>query len=114
MKKFSILFLLALFSSTSFALEGLPELLMQAPPQKFDILGPISATMKSVEEAQSELLHQGKKLDADAVILKNCSSGAIERSGLTWYKSQAACEGLAIRYSKIPASQPAKALKTPL
>lgn len=90
----------------SFAADELPQLLMQAPAQKFDILGPISATKKSVDEAQTELLFQGKKLDADAVILKDCTAGSIERSGLTWFKAQAACEGLAIRYSKIPTSAP--------
>lgn len=91
------------------ASEKIPELLNQAPGQKFEILGPISATKKTVDEAQIELLHQGQKLEADAVILKNCQSGSIQREGLTWFKAQASCEGLAIRYplpsSKIPSSK---------
>ncbi len=102
-----------LYSSLSQAAEGLPELLQLAPPQKFEILGPISATKKSVEESQTELLFQAKKLDADAVILKGCESGSIQRSGLTWFKAQASCEGLAIRYLKaknLPTSLPAKPL----
>lgn len=100
-------------TSLSQAVEALPELLQMAPSQKFEILGPISATKKSVEESQAELLFQAQKLDADAVILKNCESGSIQRSGLTWFKAQASCEGLAIRYLKakvIPTTLPAKPL----
>jgi len=111
MMKTPLLLTLSFLAAASLqAAEKIPELLNQAPGQKFEILGPISATKKTVDEAQIELLHQGQKLDADAVILKNCESGSIQRQGLTWFKAQASCEGLAIRYpltsSKTPLSKP--------
>ncbi len=96
---FGIIFLTGIFTA-SHAADKLPILLEQAPSQNFEILGPVSATEKKIEDAREELLHQAQKLDADAVILKECKAGAIERNGLTWYKSQASCEGIAIRFKK--------------
>ncbi len=95
-----LFFLISLFSSIILADAQLPILLNESPSQSFNILGPVSATEKKVENAQDELLHQAQKLNADAVILKNCKSGSIQRDGLTWYKAQASCEGLAIRFDK--------------
>lgn len=100
MRKFLLILIVGCFYTEAWATEKLPDLLNQAPTQSFEILGPLSATKKSVDEAQIELLHQGQKLDADAVILKDCKAGSIQREGLTWYKAQAACEGLAIRFGK--------------
>lgn len=106
MKKLLLISLfMNLFYQSLWANPKLPELLNQAPSQSFEMLGPVSATMKSIEESKIELLHQAQKLEADAVILKDCKAGGIEREGLSWSKARASCEGIAIRYKN---TKPAK------
>lgn len=99
MKKILYLGIFFLSLSSLQAEDALPLLLDSAPNQSFNILGPVSATEKKVEAAQDELLHQAQKLNADAVILKNCQPGSIQRNGLSWSKAQASCEGLAIQFN---------------
>lgn len=101
---FRLFFILGIFyfsiGAQSFAQENLPKIITEAPTQKFEELGPVSATERTVDEARIELTRQAKKLGAQAIILKNCEAGSIKRDGLTWNKHQASCEGMAIRFKK--------------
>ncbi len=83
--------------SLGYSLESLPQLLEEAPAQNYERLGNVSATKGKPEEARLELLRQAQKLSADAVILKDCKPASFQREGLTWYKTQASCEGIAIK-----------------
>ncbi|MBF0492134.1 MAG: hypothetical protein HQM15_05085 [Deltaproteobacteria bacterium] len=84
----------------SFTQDNLPQILNQAPTQKFEVLGPVSATEPKVEEARTELARQAHKLGAQAVVLKHCEAPSIRREGLTWISVHASCEGTAIKFTK--------------
>ncbi len=109
MRFFIFLFLFGFFISypvfsTEIIQEKLPLLIETNPTQRFEILSPVGATKKTVEEAQVQLLREAKKVDADAVIYMICTPPGIRRDGLNWAHEQAYCRGKAIRFSK-PAKQ---------
>ena len=81
----------------SFAQNSLPQILSQTPTERFEELGPVSASEHRVEDARVELARQAQKLEADAVILKSCEPASIKRDGLTWNSVPAFCEGMAIK-----------------
>lgn len=105
MRFFISLFLfLFFFSSPIFSnemnSEKLPLLIETNPTKPFEILTPIGATKKTIEEAKTQLLREAKKVDADAVIYMICTAPGIRREGLSWAHEQAYCRGKAIRFLK--------------
>jgi len=82
--------------------EDLPPLLLDRPEKKFDVLTPLGAGEKTLDEAQEQLRREGKKVDADAVFLIACENGGMGRDGLTFYHKDTYCKGLAIRFAPTP------------
>jgi len=80
--------------------EKLPLLIETNPSQKFEVLTPVGATMKNVEDAKLQLLREAKKVEADAVMHVICTPPGIRRDGLNWAHEQAYCRGKAIRFLK--------------
>ena len=78
--------------------EDLPPLLEAIPTTPYDILSPVGAGMKTVEEARHQLQVEAKKVQAEAVVGVFCTPGGMARSGLTWFHKDAYCKGTAIRY----------------
>lgn len=79
--------------------ENLPPLLEAAPQKPYEVLTPIGAGKKDLLEARQQLRREGAKAQAEAVLLLGCESGGMARDGLTFYRKDAYCRGLAIRYT---------------
>jgi len=82
--------------------ENLPPLLEQVPVRGYEVLTPLGAGMKELPEAMQQLRREGAKAQAEAVVLLGCESGGMARDGLVFYKKDAYCRGLAIRYTNAP------------
>lgn len=80
--------------------EELPPLLEAAPPRRYEVLTPLGAGKKDLLEARLQLRREGAKAQAEAVLLLGCESGGMGRQGLTFYRKDAYCRGLAIRYTQ--------------
>lgn len=83
-------------------LEDLPELLDINPKAPFDILGPVGAGKKTIEEAREQLRREAKKMDASAVASVRCEPGGMSRDGLNFFRKDAYCRGYAIRFKEAP------------
>ena len=88
--------------------ENLPPLLEAAPERPYDVLTPLGAGKKDLLEARKQLRREGAKAQAEAVLLLTCESGGMGRNGLTFYRQDAYCRGLAIRYKAAPTPSPSK------
>lgn len=88
--------------------ENLPPLLEAAPERPYDVLTPLGAGKKDLLEARKQLRREGAKAQAEAVLLLSCESGGMGRNGLTFYRQDAYCRGLAIRYKVAPTPLPSK------
>ncbi len=82
--------------------ENLPPLLEQAPVRRYEVLTPLGAGKKDLLEARQQLRREGAKAQAEAVLLLSCENGGMSRDGLVFYKKDAYCRGLAIRYLAAP------------
>lgn len=80
--------------------ENLPPLLEAAPTRRYEVLTPLGAGKKDLLEARLQLRREGAKAQAEAVLLLGCESGGMARDGLTFYRKDAYCRGLAIRYTQ--------------
>ncbi|MCC7345560.1 MAG: hypothetical protein IT573_11525 [Deltaproteobacteria bacterium] len=80
--------------------EELPPLLETTPPRPYEVLTPLGAGKKDLLEARLQLRREGAKAQAEAVLLLGCESGGMGRDGLTFYRKDAYCRGLAIRYTQ--------------
>lgn len=78
--------------------ENLPPLLEAAPSSPYEILTPLGAGNKDLLEARQQLRREGAKAQAEAIILLSCEQGGMGRDGMTFYRKDAYCRGLAIRY----------------
>ncbi|MBL7685763.1 MAG: hypothetical protein JNK65_07000 [Deltaproteobacteria bacterium] len=113
MKKTLTLFLSffgMLLNSSLQALEDLPPIL-EIPPAHYEILGPIGATMKTLDEAQIQLQREAKKLDADAIIFLSCQKGGLKGNGFGFDVTRPYCKGKAIRIKGLDESRPHNILK---
>lgn len=80
--------------------ENLPPLLETTPPRPYEVLTPLGAGKKDLLEARLQLRREGAKAQAEAILLLGCESGGMARDGLTFYRKDAYCRGLAIRYTQ--------------
>ena len=85
--------------------ENLPPLLEVAPQDAYEVLTPIGAGKKELLDARQQLRREAVKVQADAVIVLNCEEGGVTHDGMTWYRKDAYCRGLAIRYKEPRPSQ---------
>ncbi|MFO1463483.1 MAG: hypothetical protein U1F66_06870 [bacterium] len=80
--------------------EALPPLLEKAPTQAYEVLTPVGAGKKDLFEAREQLRREAAKAQAEAVILLQCEGGGMGRDGMVFFKKDAYCRGLAIRYQQ--------------
>lgn len=95
---FIILVSPSVFSET--AQENLPAILDGKIEKSFEILTPVGAGKKTIDEAKIQLQKEAKKVDADGIVQVVCEPGGIRREGLSWSHQQPYCRGKAIRFLK--------------
>ncbi len=108
-----ILLVLAALLVPGFALGQLPPPaqddlppILERTTTPYEILSPIGAGKKTIEEAREQLRREAKKVQAEALIGVRCEPGGLGRSGLTWYPKDAYCRGLAVRFKQALAANP--------
>lgn len=96
------LLVIALFFSpfavgaVEWAPQNLPPILEEVPKEPFQVLSPVGAGKKTIDEARVQMQREAVKVDADAIINTSCKPGGLRRSGLSWEYEDAYCKGTAI------------------